>query len=185
MIEYTLLRALPWRLGLQLHGSYLIEDLIYVLCTCHPPSLVQPQGGVWNLGASAEPAPLHPAASCTLQQPNELKRQSQPKLLITITFHFLQINPAQNKSRAFWTQPLLWMFNHNILVGLRILWWLLSSNLWYPCLADDVTAHCCSAFCSVASRGIVYCDSILYKCKQMCFPWPSPWQVELFYVFPS
>lgn len=77
-----------------------------------------------------------------LRQPNELKRQSQARLLITITFHFLQINPAQNKSETFWAQPLLWLFNHNILVGPRILWWWLSSNLWYTCLADDVTARC-------------------------------------------
>ena len=73
------------------------------------------------LCGAQHPVPLHPAASCTLWQPNELKRQSQPRLLITVTFHFLQINPAQNKSGAFWAQPSWWMFNHNILVGPRIL----------------------------------------------------------------
>lgn len=92
------------------------------LCTCHCPSFIHPP----VMRGTHEPPlslhPPHPTASCTLQQPNECKRQGQPRLLITITFHFLQTNPTQNKSRAFWTQSLLWMFNHNILVGPRILW---------------------------------------------------------------
>lgn len=80
-----------------------------------------PLSGPRVLCGTYEPVPLRPAASCTLWQPNELKRQSQPRLLITVTFHFLQINPAQNKSGAFWAQPLLRVFNHNILVGPRLL----------------------------------------------------------------
>jgi hypothetical protein len=148
MIECTLLRVLPWRLGLQLLRSYLMEDFIHLLCTCHPLLPCQAPGCSVEL-ISFSPAcllPPPPTASCTLWQPNELKTQSQPGLLITITFHFLQINPAQNKSRTFWAQPLLWMFNHNILVGPRLFRWLLSSNLWYTCLVDDVTAYCCCAF---------------------------------------
>ena len=30
------LRALPWRRGLQLRGSHLMEDFIHLLCPCHP-----------------------------------------------------------------------------------------------------------------------------------------------------
>lgn len=169
MIECTLLRALPWRRGLQLYGNYLMEDFIHLLCTCHPLFLCQAPGCCVEL-MSLSPSTLLP--SCTLWQPNEWKRQSQPGLLITFTFHFLQINPAQNKSGAFWAQSLLWMCNHNILVGPRILRWLLSSNLWHTCLVNDVTAHCCCALCSIASHSVVYNDSILYKCKQMYFPRP-------------
>ena len=138
--------SLPWRLGLQPHGTHLMENFICLHCTCHPLFPCQAPGCRVELTslplACPHPHPCrHPPASCTLQQPNELKRQSRPWLLIKITFHFLQINPTQNKSGAFWAQPLLWLFNHNILVGPRKLWWLLSSNLWYTCLADDVTAR--------------------------------------------
>lgn len=64
-----------------------------------PSSLVKPQGVVWNFWAS--PArPLHPTALRTLWQPNELKRQSQPRLLITITFHFLQTKPCSEQKRG-------------------------------------------------------------------------------------